>query len=72
MSTDLDRVDDAIARSISHNEIVKLDWTADRASALRAACEDYVDTGDQRGVQFWGTDEGDQWRVHLIRREEVK
>lgn len=69
-TNETDRVNDAIARSISHNEIVTLEWTADRAAALKAACEDYVDTGDIRGVEYWGRDEGDEWRVHLLRPED--
>ena len=64
-NNETDRVNDAIARSISHNEIVRLPWSQASYDALRAACENYVDTHDHRGVQFWGTDEGDQWRVHL-------
>ena len=68
-NNETDRVNDAIARSISHNEIVKIPHSASAYEALRAACKDYVDTRDHRGVQFWGSDEGDQWRVHLVKGE---
>lgn len=64
----------AIARSISHTEIVTLgsaSTPADNAEAvmadLFAACEDCVDT-DPRSVkaEYWGTTEdGDEWRVHI-------
>lgn len=64
-----DRANDAIARSISHDQTVNIPWSQDCHDELRAVCEDWVDTRDHRGVQFWGSDEGDQWRVHLIRAE---
>lgn len=69
VNPETDRINDAIARSISHNEIVTMDWTADRELALLAACQDHVDTRDHRGVQFWGSDESDEWRVHLRRAD---
>jgi len=70
-NTETDRVNDAIARSISHNEITKVPYSTDAYQALRAAAEGWVDTRDHRGVQFWGSDEGDEWRVHLATAEEI-
>lgn len=55
----------AIARSISHNEIVTIDWTVQLAADLHDASDDSVDTGDT--VEYWGEIEGEHWRVHLIR-----
>lgn len=56
----------AIARSISHNEIVTLPATAERTSDLMIECEDSVETTDV--VEYWGTDDtGAEWRVHLTR-----
>lgn len=54
----------AIARSISHTEIVTLDDEGDLRTALLALCEDNVEAN---GVaEFWGTaDDGKEWRVHV-------
>lgn len=71
MQTQIDRVNDAIARSISHNEIVSIPYSSEAHAALRAVCEGHVDTNDHRGSEFWGSDEGDEWRVHLVRRESL-
>lgn len=55
----------AIARSISHTEIVWLDWSAAAQDALRGECEDSVDASDTV-QEFWGADgDGAEWRVHL-------
>ncbi len=57
----------AIARSITHNEIVTLDYSDGARDSLSSRCDDSVDVG--RGVEFWGRDdEGSSWRVHLQRR----
>jgi len=59
-------VEKAIARSISHNEIVTL-TSLDREvrSALESECDDWCDRGDG-AVEYWGTTEdGDDWRVHV-------
>lgn len=59
-----------IDRSISHDEIVTADWSADLSEALRAECSDHIEAS--RTVhEFWGglAEEGSddsEWRVHLI------
>ena len=56
--------DDAIARSIHHNEIVHLDYCSSLNMDLRDVCEDSRAHDDV--TEIWGTTEdGDQWRVHL-------
>ena len=58
--------DQAIARSVSHTEIVHLPYSLADESALMAACEDSADAGDR--VEFWGkTEHGAEWRIHLDR-----
>jgi hypothetical protein len=57
-------VTQAIARSITHNEIVTLDYDGLAHAALEALCEGSVNGA--RVVEFWGvTSAGDEWRVHL-------
>lgn len=66
----------AIARSISHDEIVvvKVASVYDAYSELTAECDadGSVDTfggydGDKPLREVWGTtDDGDEWRVHLL------
>lgn len=62
----------AIARSISHNEIVTLDYDADVYQELldrvleadNGIKSDWVDANEV--TEFWGTtDDGDDWRVHM-------
>lgn len=61
---------DAIKRSISHNEIVTLDYDRQIAADLLAACTDHV-TSD--GItEYWadaedstGSDGKMAWRVHM-------
>lgn len=58
----------AIERSISHNEIVTLraDESAsyeEFCAALKSESDDDVENGDVH--EFWGTDDGDDWRVHV-------
>lgn len=58
----------AIKRSISHHEIVTLDYDSDAMADLAAECEDHVTANEVE--QYWGTtDDGDEWRVH-VRHEE--
>jgi hypothetical protein len=57
----------AIERSVSHTEIVRLDG-AEHLPELSAQAEDwtsYVD-GNVRITEFWGrTGTGSEWRVHV-------
>ena len=54
----------AIERSISHNEIVTIDYDRDAASDLSVECEDNVSANGM--TEYWGTnDEGNEWRVHM-------
>jgi hypothetical protein len=61
---------EAIARSISHNEIVHVDLTAtpyDSAitTDLLVACDDWADASPEV-TEYWGTSEsGAEWRVHV-------
>lgn len=59
----------AIARSISHNEIVHVTCTAHQLDALLADADDYVENGDV--TEAWGTDDGSEWRVHATVRAPV-
>lgn len=57
------QVNQAIERSISHDEIVHLPWTAERAAYLSRLSDD-----EARAVpvhEFWGEEDGETWRVHL-------
>lgn len=59
-----------IARSISHNETVKI--SADEATAeLCETLSAESDSGPQQGkegyVQYWGHDQdGNEWTVHVL------
>jgi len=56
----------AVVRSITHNEIVTIDWDSADRDYLAIECEDWVANGPV--TEFWGTDaDGDEWRVHLVR-----
>lgn len=59
----------AIERSVSHNEIVTIDYDAEAAIDLSLESDD---SADGEGVtEYWGTDEaGNEWRVHV--RDEVR
>lgn len=70
-------VTQAIARSVSYNEIVALEanWESgpnhvqDLRGDLLVACEDWTSRDTERGEvsEYWGTtDDGDEWRVHLL------
>ena len=52
----------AIERSISHNEIVTIESTPEVLDQLLIECDDHVDAGER--IEFWGTDDGKEWRVH--------
>lgn len=55
---------DLIARSISHTEIARADYSEELHAALAIECDDYTDTNS--GYDYWGTDEdGSEWRVEL-------
>lgn len=62
-------VEQAIARSKSHNEIVTIEHDAAAIEALTIEaltieCDDHVETAHVH--EFWGTDEaGNEWRVHV-------
>lgn len=64
-------VEQAITRSISHQEIVTIDlahglYDSQILADLQVACEDSVAANDAR-TEYWGTNEdGDEWRVHVI------
>ena len=54
----------AIARSITQNEIVKLEGDPAELIELKEHCEDWVQNEDV--FEFWGTTAlGGTWRVHF-------
>jgi hypothetical protein len=54
----------AIARSVSHTQVVTLDYQSHTLNDLVAATRDYVK--GNKCWEFWGEDEnGNQWRVHM-------
>lgn len=62
---------EAIARSVSHTEIVTVDYDAATAEELAAESEDsvppYTTASGQVLAEYWGTTEGgDEWRVHVL------
>lgn len=60
-------IDEAIANSIWHKEIVAIPYDAESFDAhlcdLLARCDDSADADEV--VEFWGAIEGADWRVHL-------
>lgn len=60
-----DNAINAIKRSISHTEIVTLDYDSLTLQALKLASDDW--TAANGVVELWGNDNGDQWRVHVKR-----
>ncbi len=57
----------AIERSITHDEIVTIDYSDEAEAELGVECDNSVRNGPV--VEFWGRDQdGDAWRVHLRRR----
>lgn len=61
-----DTVRTSIKLSISYDEIVILDWSAEREEALQALSDDQAQNDDT--FDFWGHEEGERWRILLIRR----
>lgn len=60
----------AVARSVSHGEIVTVCDEGELCDELTALADDSAVNGTV--VEFWGTtDDGDQWRVHVRRAEVV-
>lgn len=69
--TDLDAAQ-AIARSISHTEIVTIEHDEQAQIDLTAECDDSVEhrRGNVLVREYWGTDEdGNEWRVHTHQRD---
>jgi hypothetical protein len=60
----------AIRESILQDRIVTIDYSPARRDELRALAEDSAKTTWERGPlhEFWGRDEGAEWRVHLEER----
>lgn len=55
----------AIARSVSHTEIVNLPWSQEAQDELSLLCDDSVEASTTTW-EAWGTDDdGAEWRVHL-------
>ena len=57
--------DDAIADSIRFDEIVTIDGGQEECDYLEAGCEASVE--NSYITEFWGTLNGDDWRVHVDR-----
>ena len=55
---------DAIARSISHDEIVTIDYDADVYDALVKHCDGCTVANGR--TEFWGEMDGAEYRVHMI------
>jgi hypothetical protein len=62
------QAEQAIDRSVSHNEIVHIAATEEIDAALTEVCESSVETQNGSGLpttEFWGTrEDGEEWRVH--------
>lgn len=58
----------AIERSISHNEIVRVERTSENLSRLGAIAE-WHNTGNEE-EEYGGTCDGGEWRVHVARFDE--
>lgn len=59
-------VEQAIARSISHNEIVTIPYSPAVEDELILACDAWTQAGDDIG-EYWGVDDsGAEWRVHMV------
>jgi hypothetical protein len=58
----------AIARSVSHNEIVcvTVPEIAAALAEINAACEDYEHTDATEGEDVWGTTETGEFRLMLV------
>lgn len=59
----------AIDRSITHDEIVTIPETAAALAVLRGECDECAEgvgvDGDTN--EYWGDEEGQAWRVHTRR-----
>lgn len=53
-----------IARSVSHTEIVTAPWSEGLAADMSVECDDSVEASETV-VEYWGTADGSEWRVHL-------
>ena len=67
-------IQEAIDRSVSHNETVSLDWTDTNEQELLTApgLEDTARNPLEpvAWMEGWGTtDEGEEWRIHLYQAE---
>ena len=68
-----DTIKEAIDRSISHNEIVRVTFSggdiADALSEVNALAEDYDNTAENDGDEdVWGTmDNGDEFRIRICK-----
>jgi len=61
----------AIRRSISHNEIVTVEYNGYQQRSLAARCDGSVDAVRSFGVyEYWGTHQGNDWRVHMRGRRQ--
>ena len=64
MSNNTMTAEQAIQRSISHNEIVHIAHDSEAVEALTVRCDDHVEANEEH--EFWGTDDdGNEWRVHV-------
>jgi hypothetical protein len=53
----------AIKQSIHRDEIVHVDDVGDIRLDLLVECDDNTET--DCGVEYWGGDDGAEWRVHV-------
>ncbi len=64
------RAEQAIDRSVSHNEIVHITASEEIDAALEEACDGSVLTQNGAGLpmtEFWGKrEDGEEWRVHTV------
>jgi hypothetical protein len=58
---------EAIERSISHDEIAYCEHTTENLESLMVECDDSVENGEV--IEFWGEDDGQDWRVHVRTHE---
>ena len=54
---------EAIENSICYDEIAYCEDTPENREFLEGECDDSVDAGEV--LEFWGTDENMEWRVHI-------
>ena len=57
---------DAIDQSISRNETVHVSASDIDETDLLVECDDCAD-GNDGTVEYWGTEDGAEWRVHVSR-----